>query len=252
MTRPVNLVALVGILTAVICLPLAASLYHGSRDWSPHFDWADDDDDDDDYKSSSKGDEVVSRDYDWTSDSLQLDVPADVTFVPAPQWHLSIRGPRRALNRLAVGNGVIRARHLHSAQLNIQLSGPSLKSVTINGSGKFVLENVQQDSLAIDIHGSGTVRATGKVDSVKVNIMGAGSADAQKLAVQSATIFIAGSGDVDVAPTDDLNIFIAGSGDVRLHARPKHINSKIAGSGRVIEVPDDEATSRRMRFGALA
>src|ERR1700743_2507525 len=105
MTRPVNLVALVGILTAVICLPLAASLYHG-RDWPPHFEWADDDDDaDDDYESSSKGHEVVSRDYDWTSDSLQLDVPADVTFVPAPQWHLSIRGPQRALDRLRVENG---------------------------------------------------------------------------------------------------------------------------------------------------
>jgi hypothetical protein len=249
MTRPVTVVALVGILTAVICLPLAASLYHGSEGWSPNFDWVDDDD-----VPQSKSAQVVSRDYEWADDSLELDVPANVVFVPAPQWHLSIRGPERALDRLIVGNGTIRSNHRHSwsSELSIQLSGPSLKSVAINGSGKFVLDNLQQDSLHIDIHGSGSVRASGKVDSIRVNIMGSGSAQVEKLAVQTATIFIAGSGDVDVAPVDDADVFIAGSGDVRLHAHPKHVNSKIAGSGRVIEVPNDEATGHPTRFGNLA
>jgi hypothetical protein len=251
MTRPVTLVALVGILTAIICLPLAASLYRGGEGWPSHFDWSDDDDGD---APRSKSGEVVSRDYEWASASLELDVPADVVFVPAPQWHLSIRGPQRALDRLIVENGSIRAKHHHgwSNELSIQLSGPALKSVAINGSGKLVLHNLQQESLGIDIHGSGSVSATGKVDSIKVSIMGSGSADVEKLAVQTATIFIAGSGNVDVTPTDDVDVFIAGSGDVRLHARPKHINSKVAGSGRIIEVSSDEATSHEMRFGALA
>jgi Putative auto-transporter adhesin, head GIN domain len=250
MTRPVTLVALVGILTAAICLPLAAVLHHGSDDWPSSFDWFDDDDD----APQSKSNEVISRDYEWAGDMLELDVAADVVFVPGPQWHLSIRGPQRALDRLTVENGVIRARHRHrsSGDLKIEVSGPALKGVTINGSGNVALNNVQQDSLGIDIHGSGSVRASGKVDSIKINIMGSGSAAVEKLAVQTATIFIAGSGDVDVAPTDGVDIFIAGAGDVRLHTHPKHINSKIAGSGRVIEVSSDQVDSHEQRFRALA
>jgi hypothetical protein len=50
------------------------------------------------------------------------------------------------------------------------------------------------------------------------------------------------SGDADIAPIDDADIFIAGSGDVRLHTHPKHLNSKAAGSGQIIELSGEQQT----------
>jgi hypothetical protein len=37
-------------------------------------------------------------------------------------------------------------------------------------------------------------------------------------------------------------LLIAGSGDVRLHTHPKHLNSKVAGSGQIIELSGEQKT----------
>jgi hypothetical protein len=72
--------------------------------------------------------------------------------------------------------------------------------------------------------------------------MGSGDALLEQLAARSSRIFIAGSGSADIAPIDEADIFIAGSGDVRLHTHPKHLDSKVAGSGQVIELAQGQAT----------
>jgi Putative auto-transporter adhesin, head GIN domain len=250
MTRTLSLIAVGGIATALVCLPLAATLYHHSGasrswSWSDHRGWFDDDDNDGNDEGSSSG-QIASHDFAWNGgDRLELNVPGNLHFLPAAEWHLSIRGPERVLDRLSVNDGRIAMKHTdhhHMGQLDIELSGPALRDITLNGAGRLVLDQLKQDSLAVAIHGSGSVRATGSVDSLKVDIMGAGDALLEQLAARSIRIFIAGSGDADIAPIDDADIFIAGSGDVRLHTHPKHLNSKVAGSGRIIELSGEQKT----------
>jgi hypothetical protein len=252
MTRSVIVIAIVGIAAALICLPMAAMLYrHGNHleswTWSGYQGWFGEDDDDDDSDARDQGGErgrIESRDFVWGSaDRLELDVPANLHFQPAGEWHLSIRGPRRMLDRIRVGDGrvaVSRPYHRYPGPLEIELSGPALHDITVNGSGKLVLDNLRQDALTVAIHGSGSVRANGSTDRLNVQIMGSGDADLAQLAVQSSKIFIAGSGAADVAPSDDADVFIAGSGHVRLHTHPRHLSSKVAGSGQIIEVLDGQ------------
>jgi hypothetical protein len=252
MTRTLTLIAVGGIATALVCLPLAAALYQHSGasrswSWSNHLGWLDDDDDDIDSKDDAGNrDQLASRDFAWTGgDRLELDVPGNLHFQPAAEWRLSIRGSVRALDRLSVDDGRIGMKHSyhhHLGQLYIEISGPALRDVTLNGAGKLVLDHLKQDSLAVAIHGSGSVRASGSIDSLKVDLMGSGAALLEQLAARSAKIFIAGSGDADIAPIEDADVFIAGSGDVRLHTHPKHLNSKVAGSGRIIELPGEQKT----------
>ena len=178
-------------------------------------------------------------------DRVELDVPGHPHFQPATEWHLSIRGPERVLDRLRVDGDRISIKHSyhhHLGGLEIELSGPALRDITVNGAGKLLLDHLNQDSLTVAIHGSGSVRASGSADLLKVDIVGSGAALLAQLAVRSTKIFIAGSGDADIAPIDDADIFIAGSGDVRLHTHPKHLNSKIAGSGRIIELSGEQRT----------
>jgi hypothetical protein len=257
MTRPLTLLAIGGIVTALVCLPLAATLSHHAGGWSwpgaNHFSWSDDDDDDsdsssDDDRSSAQGSRgaTETRDFAWSGgDTLQLDIAANLHYQPAPQWHLSIRGPQRVLDHISVDGSRIslkRPYHHRFGVLEIELSGPALRDLTLNGSGKLVLEQVKQDALTVAIHGSGSVRASGAVDELKLDIMGSGDALLDQLAAHSSKIFIAGSGSADIAPIDAADIFIAGSGDVRLHTHPKHLNSKVAGSGQVIELAPGQAT----------
>lgn len=247
MTRSIIVIAVVGIAAALICLPLAAMLYrHGNHleswDWSGYQGWfgADDDDDSGDRDRGGERGRIESRDFAWgDADRLELDVPANLHFQPAAQWHLSIRGPQRVLDRMRVGGGRValcRPYHHYPGSLEIELSGPALHDVTVNGAGKLVLDDLQQDALTVAIHGSGSVRANGSTDTLEVQIMGSGDAQLAQLAVHSSKIFIAGSGAADIAPSEDAEVFIAGSGDVRLHTHPKRLSSRVAGSGQIIEV----------------
>ncbi|MGH8206185.1 MAG: GIN domain-containing protein [Steroidobacteraceae bacterium] len=256
MTRNVTLIAIIGIATAAVCLPLAGLLGHGNPDsgwgWSGlsgargwHGPWSNR------WFDNGFGDEggadtgnIVSREFDWSGgDRLQLDVPGTLHFRPAPEWHLSIRGHSGTLDRIVVEDGRIRLRrpYRNVPPVDVQLSGPALRDVELNGSGDLVLGNLKQDTLSVAIHGSGSASAAGSVDTLRVAIMGSGSARLAQLAAGSARIFIAGSGNADVAPSNAADIFIAGSGDVRLHSHPKRLNSRVAGSGRISEVPGDPA-----------
>src|SRR5215831_20183037 len=83
--RPIGLVALTGIATAFVCLPLAASLHHwggaapisvswdderwwvGHRGWFPHHDWFDDGD------VAGESGALATRTFAWSGgDRLQL------------------------------------------------------------------------------------------------------------------------------------------------------------------------------------
>jgi len=253
MTRTLPLVAIGGIVTALVCLPLAAALSHRAGGWfwsdADSFSWFDDDSDDSDGNSSterSSRSPVESRDFAWSgTDALQLDIAANLRYQPAPQWHLSVHGPRRVLDRISVDGSRIGLKHPHNHMngvLEIELAGPALRDITLNGSGKLVLEQLRQDALTVAIHGSGSVRASGAVDTLQVDILGSGDAQLEQLAAQSSKVFIAGSGSADIAPIDAANIVIAGSGDVRLHTHPKRLSSKVAGSGQIIELAAGQAT----------
>jgi hypothetical protein len=254
MTRLLPLVAIGGIVTALVCLPLAATLSHRAGGWSwtgpHHFSWSDDDDadsdsDDDSGSARSSRGATETRDFAWSGDTLTMDIAANLHYQPAPEWHLSIRGPRRVLDRISTDGGRIRlARSYHhmNGVLEVELSGPALRDVRLNGSGKLTLEQLKQDALTVAIHGSGSVRASGAVDTLNLDIMGSGDALLEQLAAHSSKTFIAGSGSADIAPIDAADIFIAGSGDVRLHTHPKRLTSKVAGSGQVIELAPGQAT----------
>lgn len=249
--RPIGLVALTGIATAFICLPLAASLHHwsGARSpivfawddahrgwWSDHWDWLGDDGDD-----AIDAGAIETRSFPWSDgDRLELDVPATLHYHPAANWTLSIRGRARTLERLEVGHGRIALEHgrHRTGGLDIELSGPALRNVELNGSGELVLDGIQQDRLRIAIQGSASARASGSVTDLQLDIAGSGSAHLASLLAHSADVHIGGSGDADINCTDSVDVLILGSGDVRLHAHPQHLHSKVLGSGEVIEVQD--------------
>ena len=95
--------------------------------------------------------------------------------------HIEIQGGRITLNCRSIG----------SRNIEITLPGRAFRRVAISGSGKLIMENVNQPELAISISGSGTVRAQGTVDHARVTIAGSGDARLADLTLNELTAKIA-------------------------------------------------------------
>jgi Putative auto-transporter adhesin, head GIN domain len=231
---------IISLLVVLVCWRFSGGIRHAARaSWlgsGGSWSWSSD-------ERSDSG-PVLTRDYSWSGDRLELDVPGHVRFHPASSWHLSIRGREGTLNRIVVSDGRIREKDhgflffgwRHSQPLQVDLSGPALQEATLNGSGSIELQDLDQEHLSVRIRGSGTASGNGKVQSLRLEIMGSGSARLAQLAEANADVSIDGSGDADVAPTGEARVTIAGSGDVRLHAHPAQLSTHVYGSGRISEV----------------
>lgn len=111
--------------------------------------------------------------------------------------------------------------------------GPGARSVELHtgGCGQWTVANVSGPA-AISVGGSGRVRI-GEVQQLKASIGGSGSVTAR--AAHEVKASIGGSGDVRVGRVEGpIEVRIGGSGDVRLDSgRSEQVDVSIAGSGNV-------------------
>ena len=133
----------------------------------------------------------------------------------------------------------------------LKITVANLNAATIAGSGDMHISGVDNQSLGLNVSGSGDLRFEGKTESLAVNVAGsgdvgltgkaeqltakiAGSGDIHgfDLASASATVSIKGSGDARVNATGALTIQIFGSGDVHYKGNPT-ISQQVAGTGDV-------------------
>lgn len=187
------------------------------------------------------GNAATSRTIPWDgSDHVSLNVPATARYTPNGNNQMQVSGDPEIVAHVRVRDGRIeldcRGRGGSDDRLQITLPGTPMEKFGIAGSGKIELENLNQKDLRLSIAGSGTIKATGKVDEVRISIAGSGDADLGGVAAEDVTVKIAGSGNADIAPRDEAEIHIAGSGDVNLHTNPRKVETHIAGSGRIHNV----------------
>ena len=185
---------------------------------------------------------ATSRTLAWDAgDSVRLVVFSDARYAPGSDGMLHASGDPDVLAHLRVRNGTIdldcrgwRDRD----QIQLTLPGREFRKFAIAGRSDLMLEKMNQPSVKIDIAGTGTVRAEGKIDDVAIRIAGVGHADFGKVASLTAKAELAGVGSADIAPTDTATIKIAGPSTVNLHSNPKHLDTEIAGPGHLNKMAD--------------
>jgi hypothetical protein len=205
--------------------------WHG-RDW--------DRDSDDRHARSNRTDlsgPETTRELAWTGgDSLELDVPAELTYTQAPgPAKLVITGPRGAVERVEVEGGRIgleRGRLRHG-RLYITMTAPDVSRFELNGSDRLIIRNYRQDRLTLTLSGDAEVEASGETQTMNLGISGRGEADLGQLRTREANVEISGSGDARIAPTEAADLEISGAGDVTLLTRPARLESDISGSGSI-------------------
>jgi len=147
------------------------------------------------------------------------------------QWFSGRRGRRtpritinlREVDRIEVAGAVtVAADSLKAGELRLDLAGAcSLK-----------IRDLQATTLRLD--GSGAIKAdvAGKVQRQRVDLSGAGSFQASKLASDEAVIEVSGAGKAVVNAANSLEVDISGAGAVEYLGDPK-VKQSISGIGKV-------------------
>ena len=239
MVHKLAIVAFSGLVISAVAMGAAAAI--GAREFSAGFDGLDFAmfSDRPRCEKAASG-APSSRTLDWDgSDHVSLSVPATARYAPGSDNKLHVSGDPDIVAHVRGRDGRIelncRGRWGDDA-LQITLPGTRMEKFGIAGSGKLELENLDQNGLTVSIAGSGSIKASGKVQDLEVSIAGSGDADMGRVASEDVSVRIAGSGNADIAPRGEAKIRIAGSGDVNLHSNPRNVETHIAGSGRIHNV----------------
>ena len=186
----------------------------------------------------------VTRTLAWDGgERLDIDVNADVTYVQGAEASVVVSGPKEQVDGLRLTAGrlsfdddnvnVVVFGWRDSDRLQITVTAPSVNAFNLSSSGDLLIRDYDQPSLFVAIDGSGEVEATGRTETVELDISGSGEADFSGLLTRDADVEISGSGEAAVGPTGAARIAISGSGDVDLTRRPASLSQSISGSGDV-------------------
>ncbi len=137
--------------------------------------------------------------------------------------------------------------------VEITLTAPDLKSVTMTGSEMFTANNLNVDNLGFETHGSATVSClldvkmlavsvigsgdynlAGSTGKGNISIPGSGTVYASALQQDSCEVAVSGSGDAYLFVRKYLHVVISGSGNVYYKGNPEEVVSEITGSGKLI------------------
>lgn len=238
MVHKLAIVAVTGITISAVCLGAGGALE--GRDFGRDFDgfsmFSDRP------RCENGGGYPIDRTLDWDgSDHASISIPGRATYTPGNDDKLHVSGNPVLVPHVRVRDGRVEldCRNWHDSRndLAITLPGREFKKFSIAGSGNLVLNSLNQDRIKLTIAGSGSIKADGKVENADLNIAGSGDINVGQVNADVVKVHIAGSGNTDIAPTEEADIHIAGSGDVNLHTNPKKLETHIAGSGRIHNIP---------------
>lgn len=274
MTHKLVVIAVIGLTVSAVCIGAAGAI--GGKNFDDGFSGFDLFNDKPRCEVTA-GATATNRDLAWDgSDHVGLAVDGHASYAPGSDNKVHVTGDPQILAHLRVNDGDIemdcRGWHKRTKELKIVLPGREFRKFGIAGGGNLVLDKLDQSRVKIEIAGSGSVKANGKIDDVQMEIAGSGDADFDQLtaregrfeiagsgsirakgriddlkieiagsgrgdfgqvAARNARVEIGGHGNVDIAPSEEAKIEIGGSGDVYLHSNPKELETDMGGSGRI-------------------
>lgn len=141
---------------------------------------------------------------------------------------------------------------MNQKPINIYISAPEFRRITLSGSGKIISENILSGDkldlmlngsgkieVELNIHklyteltGSGKVYLKGNAYSHKIMLSGSGVINALELETDDTFVNLSGSGICRINSNEELKINISGSGIIEYFGSPD-IQSNVSGSGKI-------------------
>lgn len=121
-----------------------------------------------------------------------------------------------------------------NAQVDIdEMKGDHLMIVMQLGGASLLEGTIDYDYLIVNLYGSAEASLRGKVKDQTVYIKGSGKYSGEHLKSVDTTVNIEGSGTAYVWPTGNLDASIMGFGHIHYVKKPKAINTRVEGTGKV-------------------
>ena len=235
MAHKLATIAIIGLATSAVCMGAAAAIggpafgegFVGMFDERPRC-------------QTVAGATETNRDLDWQGgQSVTLEIPVQASYSPANGARLHASGDPQILAHLRIKDGDIeldcRGWRDRARGVQITLPGQAFRKFIIEGGGALALNDLNQADAEFKVEGSGKVRASGKVDNLKMEIEGSGDADFNQIVSRRARVEIEGSGTVRAkGSVEDLHIEIEGSGRADLDdMKSRNARMEIEGSGTI-------------------
>ena len=182
--------------------------------------------------------EQASREIAWQDgERVSINMPATVHYRPGDDGAVKIVGDKALISHVRIDQGEIgldcRPGRM-KASLDITLPGRTFRTFSLAGLTSLILNDIDQRELNINLAGSSSVSADGKAESLSVNAAGLSDAKLGGLQVEDAELNLAGKSGIEVSVRDELEINAIGAATVVLLTEPRHVQTNIVGSGRVI------------------
>ena len=118
-------------------------------------------------------------------------------------------------------------------ELVVNVNAPSYEKTSITGSGDMHLNNFKNESLSLNIAGSGNITGNGDVQTLTIKINGSGNIMLKDLKSKTTNITVNGSGDAIFWASESISAVVNGSGSIKYHGNPTSVNSEVNGSGSI-------------------
>jgi hypothetical protein len=117
--------------------------------------------------------------------------------------------------------------------MRVDVTVPSLRYLTLDGSGVIAVSGVDTAGLAVFLSGNGVIRARGRASRLVVRLDGVGDVQLGSLVAEYAYAVLGGSGRIAVTALRSLDASLPGVGAIVYGGGPDHVTRSITGQGTI-------------------
>lgn len=136
-----------------------------------------------------------------------------------------------------------------TAHVKLRITLPKLAALNLQGGNDVQITGLDGGDLKFRLEGGTLLKATGRVGSLNVALLGAGHADLNDLIADEVKVTVDGVGSVLVHPTRSLDATMNGVGAIFYTGNPDEVSTRMNGLGTIArgESKDGERRSDRKR-----
>ena len=117
--------------------------------------------------------------------------------------------------------------------MSVEVTVPRLNALTLTGNGNVVVDDIEAESLKVDLPGSGTLTGTGTATRLDVTVGGSGVVQFTQLVAKDVRAAVTGSGSILITATNSLDCLHIRIGRDHLHGQSAGRYEERTGSGAI-------------------
>ena len=134
-------------------------------------------------------------------------------------------------DRLVIGTK--RGNFTSKSPTRVDLTVPSLRYLTLDGSGVITVRGVDTARLTVTLSGSGVIRASGRATRLDVTLSGMGDARLAGVIAEYVYARVSGSGRIAVTALRSLDASLPGTGTIVFGGNPRDVTKDVTGQGTI-------------------